>query len=84
MKNSWKRQAETELYIWETEVKNALGCAGAWEALLVILHSLEMGFRRRRAGSRMDFLKHICGYRSAKQESENGAGAEDRTEQVDS
>lgn len=82
MKNSWKRQAETELYVWESEIKSLIGVS-AWEALLVILHSLEMGYRRRRAGSRMDFLKHICGYKTAR-EKENGAGAEDRPEQVDS
>jgi hypothetical protein len=84
MKNSWKRQAETELYIWESEIKNALGSVGAWEALLFIIHSLEIGFRRRKAGERIDFLKRVCGYRPTKQESENGTGEEDRPEQVDS
>ena len=80
-------QCKAELQCWIREALDELGLKADWDVLPWIAHIIENGYRRSGAGySRMGWLKRVCGYKPPQKarEDEDGTGAEDSSEQVDS
>lgn len=81
MDNTFRTQCETDLYCWQMEIRNESPVQGSFEAVLLMAHFLETGYKRAGKGlSRYEWLKKVCGF---KKRQKNGTGAEDRTEQMD-